>query len=109
MPNQPARISEAKARAARTVVQMTPAAVIVELVDSTFWDMDERQYAAIFAALTLVFAWVQVLIENKTGYALFRKFSRNDPAVVSTPTTPLNDPTQNKLPEPVKEAQAGAA
>lgn len=108
MPNQPTRISEAKARAARTAIQFVPAGVVVEIVDSTFWDMDDRQYAAILAGLTIVFSWVQTAIENKTGYALLRKFSRNDPALVSTPTTPLNDPTQNKLPEPVKNAQPGA-
>jgi hypothetical protein len=106
---QPVRISEAKARAARTAVQGTPAWLLTALVDEFFYDFSDYQFGLVTLALTMVFAWLQTGIENQFGYALFRKFSRNDPAIISTPATPLNDPTQNKLPEPVKDAQPGAA
>jgi hypothetical protein len=53
---------------------MAPAGVVTELVDIFVYDMDERGYAAVFAALTLVFSWAQAARENSTGKAWwFRK------------------------------------
>lgn len=61
------RVSAAVARPARTAIQMTPAAVVTELVDVFVYDMDERGYTAVFAGLTLLFGWFQNFMENRRG------------------------------------------
>lgn len=65
------RVSEAIARPVRTAAQATPAWVLTELVDAWFYDMDERQFGAAVLALTLLFGWVQALLENKRGSGFF--------------------------------------
>jgi hypothetical protein len=60
-------VSEAVARPLRTAIQMTPAAVVTELIDVFVHDLDERGYTAIFGALTLLFAAIQNWRENATG------------------------------------------
>ena len=101
------RVSEAVARPARTVVQAVPSIVITEFVDAFITNLNDKQYAALAGLLLLVFGFLQVLVENKVGYALFRKFTYTNPAVVSTPTTPLAD-GENNLPTKVAEAQPDA-
>ena len=61
------RVSEGVARPARTAIQMTPAAIVTELVDIFVYNMDERGYLAVFAALTLLFGVIQNLAENASG------------------------------------------
>lgn len=60
-------VSEAVARPVRTAIQMTPAAVVTEVVDVFIVDMDERGYLAIFALLTLAFGYIQTAAENAKG------------------------------------------
>lgn len=79
-------VTESVARPVRTAVQMTPAGIIVELVDSTFWDMNERQYASIFAGLTLVLGFIQAFVENRTGKAFLRNVPPTDAPVVDQGT-----------------------
>lgn len=105
MPNNPTRIGEAKARAARTAIQGTPAWLATALVDEFFYDFSDYQFGLVVAALTMVASFVQAGIENKYGYALFRKFSYTNPPVLSTPETPLADGSVDALPQPVYEAE----
>lgn len=79
MPDTSTTVSEAVARPVRTAVQMAPSAVATELIDIFVFDMDERGYMAVFAALTLVFGWIQTLVENSRG----KGFLRNVPPVES--------------------------
>lgn len=68
------RVSEAIARPARTAIQAAPAAAITEFVDAFFYDMADKQYAALLVMLTLMFGWAQALYENNRGRGLwFRK------------------------------------
>lgn len=68
-----ARISEKLARPGRTALQASPALVIVELIDSTVWDMTNRQYGALVAALTMIFSYILVVVENYKGKAILRE------------------------------------
>ncbi len=74
-------VSQSIARPLRTGLQLISAGVLVEVVDSTVWDMTDRQYAAIVALLTMVIGFIQVMIEDKTGTALLRV--PNGPAVAT--------------------------
>lgn len=66
-----ARVSEAIARPARTAIQAAPAAAIVEFVDVFFYDMNDKQYAALLVMLTLLFGYAQAAYENSRGKALW--------------------------------------
>lgn len=79
MPDKTTTVSEAVARPVRTAVQMAPSAVATELIDIFLYDMDERGYMAVFAALTLLFGWIQTAVENYNG----KGFLRNVPPVTS--------------------------
>ena len=74
-------VSQSIARPVRTGLQLVSAGVLVELVDSTIWDMTDRQYAAVVAALTMVLGFIQVVIEDSTGKALLRVPSPPAPEV----------------------------
>ena len=63
------KVSEAVARPIRTAVQIAPSAAITEFVDAFFWDMTDRQYAALIVILTLAFGTIQAVVENSTGKA----------------------------------------
>ncbi len=65
-------VAQSIARPVRTGLQLVSAGVIVEFVDSTFWDMTDRQYGATVALLTMAIGFVQVLVEDKTGKAILR-------------------------------------
>lgn len=64
-------VSEAVARPVRTAGQMVPSAVVTELLDIFVYDFDERGYAAVFAALTILFGWIQNAVENSRGQAFW--------------------------------------
>ncbi len=76
-------VSEKVARPGRTALQATPAFVIVELIDSTFWDMTDRQYGALVAALTMVFAYGLVVVEEWRGKAVLRESAEQSVPVTS--------------------------
>jgi hypothetical protein len=76
------KVNEALARPARTGLQAGVAAVIVEFVDSFFYDMDDRQYFAAIGLLTLVLSFIQTLTENKTGKAILRNVPPRETPVV---------------------------
>lgn len=61
------KVSDAVARPVRTAIQMTPAAVVTECIDVFITDLDERGYMAAFAALTLLFGYIQNARENAKG------------------------------------------
>lgn len=67
------KVIDAVARPVRTGVQTGASFVIVELVDAFFYDMDDRQYGALVAALTLGLAFAQNFLENYTGKALLKE------------------------------------
>lgn len=59
-----ANLPQSIANPARTGVQMGAAAIIVEFIDAFFYDLSERQYAALVALLILVVSFVQNLYEQ---------------------------------------------
>lgn len=65
-------VKETIARPARTLMQGGPALVIVELIDAFTYDMADRQYGVLVAALTLLFSWVQAAVEDYKGKAVLR-------------------------------------
>lgn len=79
MPDQNTTVNEAVARPVRTAVQMAPAAVVTELLDIFVYDFDERGYMAVFAAITLLFGFIQTTFENSKGVG----FMRNVPPTVA--------------------------
>ena len=56
----------------RTVVQLVPAYVLTEFVDSFINDLSEKQYAALVGVLLLATSLIQNLIEQYKGKALLR-------------------------------------
>ena len=84
-------VNEAVARPVRTVTQGVLAGAILELVDSTFWDMPERTYAALLVLLTAVIGAAQVSIENGIGKAFLRQ--------LPTVETPLVDQVPDDEPD----------
>lgn len=75
-------VSEVVARPVRSAVQMAPAAVITEFIDAFWFDMADKQYTALFALLTLLFAWGQTAYENYRGVGFLRRVPPKDvPAV----------------------------
>jgi len=77
-------VNESVARPVRTAVQMAPAAVVTELLDIFVIDFDERGYAAVFAALTLVFGYAQVAFENYKGVGFLRHVPPTETPVVDS-------------------------
>jgi hypothetical protein len=47
--------------------------VVTEIIDSFFVDLTDRQYGALLAGLTLLFGYLQIVIEDRTGKALLRQ------------------------------------
>lgn len=82
MTNTPGTVSETVARPVRSAVQMAPAAVITEIVDVFFYDLDDRGYAAVFAGLTLLFSYAQTALENYRGKGFLRRVPPTDTPVV---------------------------
>lgn len=85
MSNKRTKVSDAVARPTRTAAQMTPAAVITELWDVFIYDMDDpRAYVAVFAGLTILFGWIQTLIENHYEIGFLRNVPPTESPVVDT-------------------------
>jgi hypothetical protein len=84
------RVSETLARPVRTAVQFIPSAVITEFIDAVIWNMDERQYAAVLALLTLIIGYFQILVENQVGVAFLRRLKPPVVPVISEEPTPAN-------------------
>lgn len=102
----PVRVGTAVAATARTVIQGGPSWVIIEFIEAfDIYDFTERQYGIAVVVLTAIIAFVQNAVENKFGYALFRKFSYTNPPILQKPDTPLSDGTTDALPEPVLDAE----
>lgn len=66
------QVSEAVSRPVRTLTQAVPSLAITEFVDAFFYDMTDRQYAALAALLLIVFSFVQAAVENGIGKAFMR-------------------------------------
>lgn len=83
------RVSEVIARPARTGPQAIVAFTIVEFIDSFINDLTEKQYGAAVGLLILILSGLQVLVENWSGKAFFRKVPPTEQPVVDTvPTEP---------------------
>lgn len=65
-------MSESGNRATRTLLQTGIAGALVETVDAFFYDLSDRQYAAALALLTILFAYVQSLVEERRGSGILR-------------------------------------
>ena len=66
-------VTDVVSRPVRSAAQGSVAWIAVELIDSFFYNMDERQYGVLVAAFTVIFGWIQVLVENKWGKAFLRE------------------------------------
>jgi len=78
----PTTVSESVARPVRTVTQGVLAGAILEVVDTTMWNMPERTYAALLVLLTAGVGFVQVLLENHYQWAFLRKIPPVDPPII---------------------------
>lgn len=56
----------------RTAVQLIPAAVLTEGVDSFLYDLSEKQYAALLGLLLLATSWIQNYMEYRKGKAFLK-------------------------------------
>lgn len=65
-------VSAKVARPVRTAGQASVAWLVTEGVDSFFYDFDDRQYGVVLGLLTVIFSWLQVLVENKAGAGVLR-------------------------------------
>ncbi len=75
-------ISDAVARPVRTATQGGLGWLIVEFIDAFLWNMDERQYGAAVALLTVIISWVQTQVENRAGTAFLREMPPREVDVV---------------------------
>ena len=78
-----ATVNEAVARPVRTVTQGVIAGAILEVVDTTIWNMPERTYAAFLVLLTALVGAIQVTAENHYQWAFLRQ--------LQPPKTPVID------------------
>lgn len=60
------------ARPVRTAGQATVSWIVVEGIDAFLVDLDERQYGVAVAGLTVLFGWIQIVVENKFGAGILR-------------------------------------
>lgn len=106
-----ARVSEAVARPVRSAAQMVPAAVVTDLVDSFVNELSTKQYSALFAGLTLLFGFLQVLYENHSGNALLRNVPPVEVPVVENEDviTDDDDDVDDDVPLERAPRQYGAA
>jgi hypothetical protein len=65
-------VKEKLARPVRTAAQGGAAWTLVEFIDAFLFDMDERQYGALVAILTIGLSFVQTAIEDSVGSAILR-------------------------------------
>ncbi len=78
------RVSDSVARPVRTLGQLTASAVFTEFIDAFLYDMSEKQYAALLGLLTILFTWLQVIVENWRGKALLRNIPEKPAPVVDS-------------------------
>ncbi len=66
-------VSQKVARPVRTAGQGGLAYAIIEVIDAFGANLTTRQYGALLLLLTIVVGFVQVLVEDRLGHAVFRK------------------------------------
>lgn len=76
-------LSQAVARPVRTTAQASVALIIVNFVQAWGLNMDDQQFGASVAVLTIVVGLVQNLVENYAGKGLFRSPDEADQPVVA--------------------------
>lgn len=82
------RVPTALARPARTAGQGGLGFAVMAVIQS-FHPFTPEQYGALTLLLTIVFGWVQVVVENRLGKAVLRDVpSRTAPLVDETPEKP---------------------
>lgn len=69
----PSTVAPQIARPVRTGVQLVGAGVVVEFIDAFFADLSDKQYAALLGLLTVVFGFIQVLVEDRLGKGFLRQ------------------------------------
>ncbi len=76
-------VSTTVANPIRTGVQGGVAWGVTEFLDAfEIVNMDERQYGVTLVLLTIVFSWLQNLVENYFGVGFLRKMPQADAPVV---------------------------
>ena len=75
-------INEVVARPARTAAQAAPAWVITEFIDAFIWNMDDRQYGAAVALLTMILSYGLAAYENYSGKGFLRRVPPKEVPVV---------------------------
>lgn len=83
------KVSEALARPARTAGQGTAGWVGTEFIDAFIYNMNDRQYGILVVVLTIVFGWIQVVVENYLGKAFLRRIPAVEVPVTDTDETKL--------------------
>lgn len=66
-------VSQAVARPVRTGAQLVPALVLTEGIDALVVDLTDRQYGAVVGLFTLLLGWLQVVLEDRAGWAFLRR------------------------------------
>lgn len=66
------KITEALARPGRTAGQFTAAEVTVQVIEAFFASLSTDQHVALLGALTIIYGFLQVVLENRAGKALLR-------------------------------------
>lgn len=77
-----ATVNESVARPVRTVTQGVVAGALLEVIDSTVWNMPERTYAGLLVLLTALVGFIQVWSENRLGKAFLRQLEPKEAPLV---------------------------
>lgn len=65
-------VSDKVARPIRTAGQLVPAVVVADVIDAFVYDVSDRQYGVLIAALTILFGFLQTAYEDYKGKAFMR-------------------------------------
>lgn len=76
-------VSEVVARPVRTAGQGSLGWIVTELIDAFFVDLSEQQYGVLVLALTVVFGFIHVAVENGLRKAILRTIPPLEAEVVS--------------------------
>lgn len=81
-------VSPKVARPTRTFTQVGAAAVVVQAAVEFGAELTPGQYGILVVVLGPVLGFLQVLFEDRTGYAFLRTLPAPDVPLVETPPTP---------------------
>lgn len=80
------KVSEALARPIRGVGQTGAGLLVTELIDSTIWDMNDKQFGLVVLILGGLISFAQNAIENYLGKAVLRDVPPKEVPVIDNDT-----------------------